>query len=236
VRATGVGDRARQDPSVGQRRMQKRHGTRRAGLHDVTPTVQPQHRSGGQAPDRSTGVVGDQHRCAGGQARQQPPRQPLAPIEIKPSERLVEQQGVAARLGRLDQRQALEHSFAVTRRRRAQQRRRKPRVAYGRAPVGGGQTAQSAHRRQPLAGGQDPASTTFSPTNAQRAGRRTLPARGADSPASTRRRLVLPLPLAPARCTTCPRLIARLTSDSTTRRPRRTVTAQASIMTGTPPR
>ena len=76
---------------------------------------------------------------------------------------------------------------------------------------------------------------TFSGTKAHAAWRTSDPARGAARPARTRRRLVLPLPLAPATWTAAPGPTVRATPDSTVRRPRRIVSAPASSSTGTAP-
>jgi hypothetical protein len=187
----------------------------RAGLHDAMPSSRSTAATG-RRWTRSTEVIGDQRSCSGGQARQQPLRRPLAPIGIKPGERRVEQQGDAA--GSVASISVRRWSIPVLR--RAAQRRTRDgaspasRTAARQSAAGRPRSPRLTVSHSPAVA--DPASTTFSPATAQRAGRRTLPARAADGPARTRSRFVLALPLAPAGWTTCLRPIATPTSDSTT--------------------
>jgi hypothetical protein len=106
------------------------------------------------------------------------------------------------------------------------------------AAIGMRQSVGARPRRPRIARSHSPprragASATFSGTNAQTPWRRTRPARGAASPASTRSRLVLPLPFGPARWIASPACSSRSTPVSTVRRPRRTDRALASSRTGT---
>ena len=136
---------------------------------------------------------------------------------------------------RLEQRDALEHAAAEGRR------------GAGRGPRGRGRSRRAAasqsvavsprrraHRAQPLAAAQGGGETDL--LGHERARRVTAqrPARGAASPASTRSRLVLPLPFAPATGSRGRGRLSAATPDSTVRCPRRIVSAPASSNTGTP--
>ena len=87
--------------------------------------------------------------------------------------------------------------------------------------------ARGHDRPKPLAAAQRGAGVTFSGTKAHRPGRSSRPPSGCARPARTRSRLVLALPSAPTSRTPAPAAIAKLTTESTTRRPRRTVWSRA---------